>query len=508
MDYDSPASIPTLVGQCLKFGDFLNDKILTNNRSPQLAEKFSAKWGNIKVLMLDVKNIGEYPRNDMTPEICKLLERFQTTVSSAIPRTTGNDGHRTPARRRFSSTWRRDDLEETYSKISNWQKDMLQRLAMVNAARPGTFHNVPALQQTQIPQPQQMTFHRYGQPYTSSIPMDEVLLPQRPPMDLQKLRYSGVYRSQSHPQILVEFRPFDRSIIGDRYREEESRYNVYSLVTMLKSANSRLMSILNCAGVSIAIAPDYRYELQLNMPDDCHDPRSLRDLLTDDQDIRPSINSRFHLAQHLASSIVYIQSGNFVHKRIKPENILLMTPANAPPNEQFPCGLGLPFLVGFDRSRPTSMDTGRLGEGEIQDCLYQHSSRWGVQAEEAFSMSHDIYSLGVVLLEIGLWKPFLEGSDGNYRFVGFLSDFVQRAPGGNGKIDNRLGRDLQGKLISIAQTHLPHHMGEIYTQVVLSCLNVMDDGIVLSNDMDRPDVERVGIGYIKFVLSELESLHI
>jgi hypothetical protein len=510
MDYDSPASIPSLVGQCLKFGDFLNEKIRTNNQNPQLAEKFSSKWVEVKGLVHDVKNLGEYPRSDMTPEICKLLERLQTTVSTAIPRASSSDGHRTHARRRFTATWRRDDLDETYSKLSNWQKDMLQRLAMVNASRPGTFHNVPALRQTQVPQPRQ-TFQAYGQPYTSSVPMGEVLLPQRPPMDLQKLRYSGVYRSQSQPRILVEFRPFDRNIIGDSYREEESRYNVYSLVTMLKSANPQLMSILSCAGVFIAPAPDNRYELQLNMPDDCDDPRSLRDLLTDSQDTWPSINSRFRLAKHLASSIVYMHSGNFVHKMIKPENILLMTPVNAAPHERFPLGLGLPFLVGFDRCRPASMHSGRYGEGEMQDCLYQHSSRWGIQAEEAFSMSHDIYSLGVVLLEVGLWKPLVEGSDGDYRFAHFLLDFVQRASGGDGRhprIDHRLGRDLQARLISIAQAYLPRNMGEIYTQVVLSCLNVMEDGIVPSNDTDRPDVEKVGIGYIKFVLSELESLHI
>ena len=511
MDYDSPVTIQNLVGQCLRFGDFLSERILTQSQNRQLADRFGAKWGKIKDVMEDVKNVREYQGNDMTPEICKLLERLHATISSAISRIAGPDARRQGPRRRFAGTWRRDDLEETYQKISNWHKDMLQRLAMVNAARPGTFHNVPTLQRTPMPQPRE-TFPAFRQPFTSTVPMNNVLLPYRPPMDLVQLRYSGVYRSQSHPRILVEFRPIDRNMIGDRYKEEESRYNVYSLVTMLKSADPQFMSILSCSGVYIAQSPENRYELVLNMPDDLDDPRSLRDLLTDSRETWPSINSRFRLAKNLASSIVYMHSGNFVHKMIKPENILLMDPVNASENEKFPRGLGLPFLVGFDRCRPASMHSGRYGEGEMQDCLYQHPSRWGIQAEEAFSMCHDIYSLGVVLLEVGIWQPLVAGSNGTYQFHKFLDEFVQRASGGGDgrplRVDHRLGKDLQAHLISVAQAYLPRSVGDIYTQVVLSCLNVMEDGIVPSNDAERPDVDRVGVGYITHVLSELESLHI
>jgi hypothetical protein len=97
-----------------------------------------------------------------------------------------------------------------------------------------------------------------------------------------------------------------------------------------------------------------------------------------------------------------------VHKAIKPENILLLTKSWAPPESQLPFVLGLPFLVGFYRCHPISDEfDNRYGETKLEDCLYQHPSRWGATAEQAFTIQDDIYSLGVVLLEIGLWQPFV-----------------------------------------------------------------------------------------------------
>jgi hypothetical protein len=504
------SDIPNLVFQCKKFGDFLlEDRFRNYNKNQHLPKRFNEKWTIIKVTLDEIGNEGRYRGNDMTPEIRKHLESLLTTISHATNRTAATfDAQRQP-RRLFAS--HKDEMEETYRKISNWHKEILTRLALVNSARPGTFHNVPTLQKPAIQAPRSTMTFSIGQPSAStvsSVPMKDILLPHRPPVDLHRLRFSGVWRSQSHPHILVEYRPFDRTMIGDKTRLDEARYNVYSLVTMLKSADPYQMSILRADGVYIA-EHDQGYELQLQIPHGLDDPRSLRDLLADPvtPKVVPSFSSRFRFAKKLASSIVYMHASvNFVHKMIKPENILVLTPSDDPESDVFPSGLGLPFLVGFDRSRPASSHSSRYGEGEMQDCLYQHPSRWGILAEEAFSMSHDIYSLGVVLLEVGLWKPFVKEIDGKYAFANNLVDFVDRATGGPGnpRVDRRLGQDLQARLVHVAQTELPRNMGPIYTQVVLSCLTVLDDGNVPASTAETPDV----VGFIRFVLSELESLHV
>lgn len=50
--------------------------------------------------------------------------------------------------------------------------------------------------------------------------------------------------------------------------------------------------------------------------------------------------------------------------------------------------------------------------------IYRHPKRQGLQLDERYNMKHDIYSLGVCLLEIGLWEPFIvENGQGNAKFI-------------------------------------------------------------------------------------------
>lgn len=50
----------------------------------------------------------------------------------------------------------------------------------------------------------------------------------------------------------------------------------------------------------------------------------------------------------------------------------------------------------------------RRGSDDWMEDLYRHPQRQGRQPEERYNMGHDIYSLGVLLLEICLWEPFVQ----------------------------------------------------------------------------------------------------
>jgi hypothetical protein len=219
------------------------------------------------------------------------------------------------------------------------------------------------------------------------------------------------------------------------------------------------------------------------------------------------LNHRFRLANHLATAVLYVHSGHFVHKTVKPENILMMTSSTPQqPSDQFPYTLGWPFLVGFDRCRPASAFSGKVGDGKLEDCIYQHPTRWGVVAEEAFAMTHDIYSLGVVLLEIGLWRPLVlwDETTNAYSFAPFLQEFV------NGTILGgcAMGALVKERLVSQAKQWLPPCMGEAYTKVVVACLEVYEGGMVMLSDFDRPDDEALTVAYINYVVSKLEDLKV
>lgn len=65
--------------------------------------------------------------------------------------------------------------------------------------------------------------------------------------------------------------------------------------------------------------------------------------------------------------------------------------------------LSQPRLFGFDLARPTAAISDETREFRPSRLIYTHPKRWGRPAE-VFDKIHDIYALGVTLLEIGCWR--------------------------------------------------------------------------------------------------------
>jgi len=88
-------------------------------------------------------------------------------------------------------------------------------------------------------------------------------------------------------------------------------------------------------------------------------------------------------------------------------------------------------------------------------------------------MQHDIYSLGVVLLELGLWQSFisfLPGSDDPS--TALPPSFVQALE--SQKDTRKRATAVKGALTTLATDLLPARMGQKYTDVVLLCLQCLD----------------------------------
>ena len=87
-------------------------------------------------------------------------------------------------------------------------------------------------------------------------------------------------------------------------------------------------------------------------------------------------------------------------------------------------------------------------------------------------MQHDIYSLGVVLLEIGLWSPFVEYDKAHkpslLSYIGTKEVVAE-------KQESKRALALKVRLTE-ASKYLPARMGRTYTDVVKTCLNCLDDG--------------------------------
>lgn len=189
-----------------------------------------------------------------------------------------------------------------------------------------------------------------------------------------------------------------------------------------------------------------------------------------------------------------MHASNFVHKSIRPDNIIVFQDASS--------RLGRPFLVGFERFRKDATVTHRFGDDLWERNLYRHPQRQGIAPDEDFSMQHDIYSLGVVLLEIGLNTSFAwpkSNEDGQ----------IQWSPNTDlGLFDNcghdqpRKASSIKRKLVNMAWQELPKLMGEKYTQVVVSCLTCLDkdnEGFGDESEFEDEDGILVGVRFIEKV---------
>jgi hypothetical protein len=122
-------------------------------------------------------------------------------------------------------------------------------------------------------------------------------------------------------------------------------------------------------------------------------------------------------------------------------------------------------------------------------------------------MQHDIYTLRMCLLEIGLWKSSVVTNKerGDAR-PGHGIDL----PGAL-TIKEEVKRALRIKelLITAAQEKLPIAVGSKYSNVVVSCLTCLDrysQGLGDESEFRDPEGVVIGVIYIECVLLELQRI--
>jgi hypothetical protein len=122
--------------------------------------------------------------------------------------------------------------------------------------------------------------------------------------------------------------------------------------------------------------------------------------------LQKDLDNRLKLAKALAWTMFELHTVDWVHQSFHPDNILLF-------GEELPSGTVMfdwssPYVVGFDSSRSNSGISGKLNfRGEWLSRLYTHPQRL-LKDYERYKKIHDIYSLGVVLLEVGRLGSFME----------------------------------------------------------------------------------------------------
>jgi serine/threonine protein kinase len=125
---------------------------------------------------------------------------------------------------------------------------------------------------------------------------------------------------------------------------------------------------------------------------------TLRQLLG--QRPKPPLSKRIALSASLAECVQSFHLVDWLHKGLRSHNIIFLGDLT------IPLDLSRPYITGFDLSRP-----GNEGDMTIKPAtdllldLYRHPRTQSGDADNPYRKCYDLYSLGIVLLEIIYWRP-------------------------------------------------------------------------------------------------------
>lgn len=270
--------------------------------------------------------------------------------------------------------------------------------------------------------------------------------------------------------------------------------DIRDLARVLKEVEPMTFGILSCRGlvkVKSSNGKLSKLEMVFDVPKELKNPRSLRNLLISLNlgHGRHPINARIQLAKRLARTVFYVHSADFVHKNFRPETIILFDHCDRQDDQSLAREIGFPFLVGYQKIRLATGPTVYLGDEAWEQNIYRHPSRQGEFPEQAYMMQHDIYSLGVCLLEIALWKSFvLVDAYGQSALKSAESERVLK--------DTRNASEVKERLIEMAHEMIPTRLGNRYAEVTISCLKCLDED---SAELLAEDSTPVGVSYIEKV---------
>ncbi|KAL8697408.1 MAG: hypothetical protein Q9201_007135 [Fulgogasparrea decipioides] len=271
-----------------------------------------------------------------------------------------------------------------------------------------------------------------------------------------KLNKSNVFGKSkiTKEAVLVEYKTYPPAPegLGDP--------DISDLDTRLDRRVNQLASLLSTSGLNalgtlpfrgfIKEAKYRRYAFLFDVPAGTIEanPDSLHQMIESPLHSRLwSLSARFKLAFHLAKIMGTFHMFEWVLKGFQSHSVVFCksAPGNSPQ-------LNKPYLAGFEYIRPVSGSTvGQPLDLSGNNTLYCHPDLQEEPTME-FSKIHDLYSLGVVLLEVGLWMTARH----------LLQQSRSPRPSTPGEV-----RD---EYIRKANSKLPLRMGNSYTEAVVACL--------------------------------------
>ncbi|KAM6526551.1 hypothetical protein FSOLCH5_002648 [Fusarium solani] len=220
-------------------------------------------------------------------------------------------------------------------------------------------------------------------------------------------------------------------------------------------------------------------------------PISLRELLQDPKIRKPRVTERVRLAHAISNCLLYLHAVHWLHKGLRSHNVLFFLTRDGHVDYR------QPYLSGFDFSRPGGSDemTDAPGDDAEHD-LYRHPNAQSNRRRERerSKKSFDIYSLGVILVELAHWRPIEEVLGIDMRRARGRPDVVRKVR------DALLAED---RVAAVGAD-----MGERFEDATRRCLAGGEELGLRDGDDETEDevAERLSIEFYKEVVKRLEDV--
>ena len=203
---------------------------------------------------------------------------------------------------------------------------------------------------------------------------------------------------QDH-DVWIEWRTVENVADGS-LEDKESMLRTATLAQMLSVSKPQNLFSPNCIGYIDNRIQRNQVGWIFEMPRGSHRTNSLKTLhsMLGQGQYKPTLTERVSLASKLASSLLYLHTVDWLHKGIHSGNVVFSCDKDIFDVEK-------PLLSGFEYSRPRSSKTTSRSLDPKWDIYRWPSIQSEAPKADNSRKTYDIYSLGLLLLEIAHWQP-------------------------------------------------------------------------------------------------------
>ena len=208
--------------------------------------------------------------------------------------------------------------------------------------------------------------------------------------------------TQQH--VWIEWKDYDTKYDHDletHFPEPKNLKSVKALVSLLQSDKPREFCAPRCLGFFeddiTNSTHKARFGLVFEKQEEDASPVSLRQMFVTRP--KPSLSDRVSLAHKISTCLLYLHAVNWLHKGLRSDGVVLFPVSDT-------LNITDPSITGYEFARPDKDGETTNTVTEFADylMLYVHPNYQGYEAKGTYRKTFDIYSLGIILLEIAHWK--------------------------------------------------------------------------------------------------------